>query len=50
MGYFAVEIFNILGINNTISHTWVEDVNGRSYAIPNYLTGRRFNVKLHLNF
>ena len=49
-GYFAVEVFNLLGINNTISHTWIEDVNGRLYAIPNFLTGRRINLKLHLNF
>ena len=50
LGYFAIEVFNILGINNTINHTWIEDVNGRVYAIPNYLTGRRLNLKLHLNF
>ena len=50
IGYLALEVFNILGINNTISHTWLEDVNGRMYAIPNFLTGRRVNVKLHLNF
>jgi hypothetical protein len=23
-----------LGIRNTINHTWIEDVNGRLYAIP----------------
>ena len=49
-GYLSIEVFNILGINNTISHTWIEDINGRMYAIPNYLTGRRVNLKLHLNF
>jgi hypothetical protein len=49
-GYISVEVFNLLGINNTISHTWIEDVNGRLYAIPNYLTGRRLNVKFHINF
>lgn len=49
-GYASVEVFNLLGINNTISHTWIEDVNGRLYAIPNYLTGRRLNLKLHFEF
>jgi hypothetical protein len=49
-GYISLEVFNILGINNTISHTWIEDVNGRLYAIPNFLTGRRLNLKLHLEF
>ena len=49
-GYASVEVFNLLGINNTISYTWIEDVNGRQYAIPNYLTGRRLNLKLHFEF
>ena len=49
-GYASVEVFNLLGINNTISHTWIEDINGRQYAIPNFLTGRRLNLKLHFEF
>ena len=49
-GFISLEVFNILGINNTINHTWIEDVNGRLYAIPNFLTGRRLNLKLHLEF
>jgi hypothetical protein len=49
-GFISLEVFNILGINNTINHTWIEDVNGRQYAIPNFLTGRRLNLKLHLEF
>jgi len=46
----SVEVFNLLGINNTINHTWIEDVNGNNYAIPNFLTGRRINVKLFAKF
>ena len=49
-GFVSLEVFNLLAINNTISHTWIEDVNGRLYAIPNYLTGRRLNLKFHVNF
>ena len=49
-GFISLEVFNILGINNTINHTWIEDINGRLYAIPNFLTGRRLNLKLHLEF
>ena len=49
-GFVSVEIFNILGIRNTINHTWIEDVNGRLYAIPNYLTNRRVNLKVGVNF
>ena len=49
-GFISLEIFNILGIRNTINHTWIEDVNGRMYAIPNYLTDRRVNLKIGLQF
>ncbi|MBX7094424.1 MAG: TonB-dependent receptor [Flavobacteriales bacterium] len=48
--YLSLEIFNLLGINNTISYQWVEDVNGRQYAVPNYLTSRRVNLKLVVRF
>jgi hypothetical protein len=47
-GFISLEFFNLLGINNTINHTWIEAVNGRQYAIPNFLTGRRINLKLVL--
>jgi hypothetical protein len=49
-GFVALEIFNILGIRNTINHTWIEDVSGRLYAISNYLTDRRINLKLGIEF
>jgi hypothetical protein len=42
----SFEVFNLLGINNVLSQTWVQDVEGRYYAIPNYLTQRLFNLKL----
>ncbi|KQR67537.1 carboxypeptidase-like regulatory domain-containing protein [Pedobacter sp. Leaf176] len=40
------EVFNMLDIDNTISYLWLKDVNNVQYAIPNYLTGRQFNLKL----
>jgi hypothetical protein len=49
-GFIALEVFNILDIRNTINHVWIQDVTGRNYAIPNYLTGRRLNLKVALNF
>ncbi len=48
--WLSLEIFNLLDINNTISHIWITDISNRQYAVPNYLTGRRFNVKLQANF
>lgn len=44
--WLTAEVFNLLNINNTIDHTWVTDVSGRQYSIPDYLTPRRFNLKV----
>ncbi|MEM7162746.1 MAG: carboxypeptidase-like regulatory domain-containing protein [Bacteroidota bacterium] len=48
--WVTLEIFNMLGINNTISKLWVQDISGRQYSIPNFLTGRRVNLKLVARF
>ena len=49
-GLVSLEVFNLLGINNTINYNWIQDVNGRFYAVPNFLTGRRLNLKVSLSF
>ncbi|MCB9224123.1 MAG: TonB-dependent receptor plug domain-containing protein [Crocinitomicaceae bacterium] len=46
----SLDAFNLLGIKNTISYQWLQDVNGRYYAIPNHLTGRRINFRLIVKF
>lgn len=48
--WISLEVFNLLDISNTISYTWVSDVNGRQYAVPNYLTPRQINLKLIVDF
>lgn len=48
--WVSIEVFNLLQINNVISYLWVEDVTGRNYAVPNYLTSRQLNFKIHLDF
>ncbi len=53
--WISAEIFNLLGVNNVISYQWVKTVSNLDniqgqYAIPNFLTGRRFNVKLQVKF
>lgn len=45
-----VEVFNLLNINNTVSYLWLKDVDNVQYAVPNYLTSRRLNVKLVMKF
>ena len=44
----SFEVFNLLGINNVLSKQWIQDVEGKYYSIPNYLTSRRFNLKFIL--
>ncbi len=46
----SIEVFNLLGINNILNKQWIQDVNGRYYSIPNYLTQRRFNFKFILRY
>jgi len=48
--WLSLEAFNILDINNTISYFWVASIYGDQYAVPNYLTGRKFNLKLTVKF
>jgi hypothetical protein len=48
--WLNVEVLNLLDVNNTVSYTWIKDVTGRQYAVPNYLTRRQLNVKLQIRF
>ena len=42
----AVEILNLLNINNSAGHLWVSDASRTQFAVPNFLTGRMINLKL----
>jgi len=51
--WVGLEVFNLLDINNTISYQWIRTVGNQQgqsgqYAVPNYLTSRRINLKLVL--
>ena len=49
--WLSLEVFNLLGIQNTLSYTWVQDQSsGKTYAVPNRLTSRLLNLKLILKF
>ena len=43
--WFAADCLNLFGISNVNSYYWVTDVTNNQFAVPNYLTGRRFNVR-----
>jgi len=55
----GLDIFNLLGINNTISYNWITVVPNSSnlgglqateFAVPNYLSDRRINLNLTIGF
>lgn len=46
---FGFEIFNMFDVQNSITNTWVRDsYSKQSYRIPNYMSGRIFNLRLML--
>ncbi len=45
------EIFNLFNTQNSITNTWVRDVDSKQqFAVPNFLTSRVFNVRLGMRF
>ncbi|HEY4789618.1 MAG TPA: TonB-dependent receptor, partial [Bacteroidales bacterium] len=51
----SLEVFNLLNISNKASYLWVKTVNNQEnvpneFAVPNYLTSRRINLKLSVKF
>ncbi len=56
--WLGVEVFNLLGIDNTVSYTWITTVPSpyslsgtyAQFAVPNRLTARRFNIRFSLDF
>ncbi len=53
--WIGAEVFNILDVKNTISYFWLKTVSSDpavpgEFAIPNYLSGRRINIKLVAKF
>ena len=46
----GLDILNLLGVDNTITYTFIEDFSGRQFAVPNSLSSRFFNlwIKVHI--
>ncbi|NNC60820.1 MAG: TonB-dependent receptor [Eudoraea sp.] len=45
------EIFNLFNNQNSITNTWVRDVDSKNeFAVPNFMTSRILNVKLLVRF
>jgi hypothetical protein len=48
--WLSFEVFNIMNITNTASITWIRTITNEQYAINNYLTGRRVNLRFRIDF
>ena len=51
----SAEVFNVIGAKNVMSYLWVNSVSNSDqipgyFAVPNYLTSRRLNLKLTASF
>ena len=46
----GLECFNLVGWNNVSDYFWVQDERNRYWRCPNYLTGRRINLKITIDF
>lgn len=50
MIWLRVEVLNVLGADNTLSYSWIQDINGGQLAIPNSLSARFLNFKISADF
>ena len=48
--WLSLEIFNLMQVQNQAGNTWIKTVFQQYYAIPNYLTSRRINLRVKFDF
>jgi hypothetical protein len=48
--WLGLEILNILGANNVAGYSYLQDVNGRTYGVPSYLSQRVVNARIIARF
>ena len=48
--WVSFEVFNLLQIANVGSNTWIKTIGEQQYAIPNFLTSRRVNLRFRVDF
>ncbi|NND32681.1 MAG: TonB-dependent receptor, partial [Saprospiraceae bacterium] len=48
--WVSVEVFNLLQVANVASNTWIKSIYNVQYAVKNFLTSRRVNVRLKVDF
>jgi hypothetical protein len=48
--WLNLEVFNLLGVANQTSNTWIRTVFSQQFAVPDNLTNRRVNLKFRVDF
>jgi hypothetical protein len=48
--WLSLEVFNLMQVQNQAANTWIKTIFNQQYAIPNYLTSRRINLRLRMEF
>jgi hypothetical protein len=48
--WLSLEVFNLMQVQNQAGNTWIKTIFAQQYAIPNYLTSRRINLRLKMDF
>jgi hypothetical protein len=48
--WVGLDILNLMASENPISFTWIEDVTGTSFAVPNALSARFLNIRIRTEF
>ncbi len=48
--WLSLEIFNLMQVQNIAANTWIKTIFEQQYAVPNYLTSRRINLRLKFEF
>ncbi len=48
--WLSVEVFNLLQVANVASNTWIKSIYNVQYAVKNFLTSRRINVRIKMDF
>jgi hypothetical protein len=48
--WLSLEFFNLMQVRNEASRTWIKTIFNQQFAIPNYLTSRRVNLRFRVEF
>jgi CarboxypepD_reg-like domain/TonB-dependent Receptor Plug Domain len=48
--WVSLEVLNMMGVFNEASKSWIKTIYNTQYAIPNYLSSRRLNLRVRMDF